>query len=178
MIIVKQSLINKTKIFLLNKLNCYLLDAQKQKMILQLGLIGRDSSWQMPIYISGAENVELGEKVSIAAYVHMWGQGGIKIGDRVMIGSNSSITTITHDYRRENMYQTVVKKPIAIEDDVWIGANSVILPGITIGKGAVVGAGSIVTKDVERFSIVFGCPAKHYKFREINNACCELVPKY
>lgn len=57
------------------------------------------------------------------------------------------------------------KMPPVIEDDVWIGSNAVILPGVTVGRGAVVGAGSVVTKDVKPYSIVGGVPAKHIKFR-------------
>lgn len=59
-----------------------------------------------------------------------------------------------------------IAKPVIICDDVWVGANSVILPGITIGKGAVVGAGSVVTKDVPAYAIVMGNPAKIKKYRE------------
>jgi acetyltransferase-like isoleucine patch superfamily enzyme len=58
-----------------------------------------------------------------------------------------------------------VKSKVRIEDDVWIGANSIILPGVTIGEGAVIAAGSIVTKDVLPFSIVGGVPAKLIKMR-------------
>lgn len=54
---------------------------------------------------------------------------------------------------------------IIIEDDVWIGANSVILPGVTIKKGAVVGAGSVVTKDVPSYAVVCGNPARVIKYR-------------
>lgn len=65
------------------------------------------------------------------------------------------------------MHQTLIKGSITIEDDVWIGSHTIILPDISIGKGAVVGAGSVVTKDIQPYSIVFGNPARHYKFREI-----------
>jgi acetyltransferase-like isoleucine patch superfamily enzyme len=124
--------------------------------------------FQMPIYVSGTETVEIGDDVSIAAYVHMWGEGGITIGNRVMIASHTTITSLTHDYNQANMYKSLIKNRVKIEDDVWIGSHCTILLGISIGKGAVVGAGSVVTKDVEPYSIVFGCPAKHYKFRKIN----------
>jgi acetyltransferase-like isoleucine patch superfamily enzyme len=63
------------------------------------------------------------------------------------------------------MYNTIVAKPIVIEDDVWIGTHSVIMPGVTIRKGAVVGAGAVVTKDVDAFSIVIGVPANALKLR-------------
>ena len=66
-------------------------------------------------------------------------------------------------------FSTPICKPIIIHDDVWIGSNVTILPGITIGHGAVIAAGSIVTKDVEPFSIVAGIPARKMRMRKINN---------
>jgi acetyltransferase-like isoleucine patch superfamily enzyme len=104
--------------------------------------------------------VELGDKVSLAAYVHIWGGGEVSIGDRVMVGTHTSITSLTHNYQEEEMYNTVVRKPVIIEDDVWIGSNCVILPGVKVGQGAVIGAGSVVTKDIHPHSVVFGVPAQ------------------
>ncbi|SJZ99176.1 maltose O-acetyltransferase [Sediminibacterium ginsengisoli] len=118
-----------------------------------------------PVCLEGMEFIELEEFVSIAAFVHMWGHGGIKIGNRVMIGSHTAISTITHDYSQEIMYDTVIAKPVIIEDDVWIGSHAVIMPGVTLGKGCVIGAGSVVTKDVPPGAIVTGVPAKIQKMR-------------
>lgn len=150
------------------KINTLLTESQKHFLISQLKSCGTNCSLYMPVYISGAENVEIGNNVSIAPYVHMWGEGGIKIGNRVMIASHTALTSLTHDYHQSELYSTLIKGTITIEDDVWIGAHTVILPNILIGKGAVVGAGSVVTKNVKPYSIVFGIPAKHYKFREID----------
>lgn len=83
------------------------------------------------------------------------------------IGSHTAITTLTHDHTREIMQATSVKEPVIIHDDVWIGAHCVIMPGITIGQGAVVGAGAVVTKDVEPHAIVAGVPARLLMYREI-----------
>ncbi len=115
--------------------------------------------------IQGSEFIELGNKVLIGTYTHIWGHGEIKIGSRMMIASHISITSLTHDYKRADMEATLVKGQVTIEDDVWIKSHSVIMPGIRIGKDAVVGAGSIVTKDIAPGLIVFGVPAKHHKFR-------------
>lgn len=86
-------------------------------------------------------------------------QGGIEIGDGSLIGHNVVLATINHDlrpaYNRKNHY-----KPVKIGRYVWIGSNSTILPGITVGDWAVIGAGSVVTKDVESFTIVAGNPAR------------------
>lgn len=115
---------------------------------------------QHPITVAGGSAVIIGNDVSIAAYVHIWGHGGVTIGDRVMIGTHTSITSLTHDYNEDVMRFSVVSRPVIIGDDVWIGSNCVVLPGLHIGNGCVVGAGSVVTKDVERFSIVSGVPAR------------------
>lgn len=148
-----------------NKMSSLIRESEKYLLIKSLKACGENCSFYMPIYIAGPENVELGDKVSIAPFVHIWGHGGLNIGNRVMIGSNSVITTLTHDYNQDVMFGTLIKKRIVIEDDVWIGAHSTILPGITVGKGAVVGAGSVVTKDVAPYSIVVGVPARCFKFR-------------
>src|SRR5438067_9573907 len=98
---------------------------------------GKRVSIQKPVSFHGSSCISIGDDASIAAFVHMWGWGEIVIGKRVMIASNSSITTITHDYHDSKMNKTIVLKKIVIEDDVWIGANSVIMPGVTLGKGCV-----------------------------------------
>lgn len=92
----------------------------------------------------------------------------ITIGDNVMIGSGCLITdTDSHPLhwkdRLEERNEMIMRSPITIENDVFIGARSIILKGVTIGKGAVVGAGSVVSKDVPPFAIVCGNPAKIVK---------------
>lgn len=85
----------------------------------------------------------------------------IIIGDRVLIGPNVGILTAAHpldvEYRKQGLEYAL---PILIEDDVWIGGNTTINPGVTIHKGAVIGSGSVVTKDVAEYSIAVGNPAK------------------
>ncbi len=84
-----------------------------------------------------------------------------------MIGSHTAISSITHDYYSEDMYSTTVVKPVVIGDNVWIGTHAVILPGITIGDGAVIGAGCVVTKDVLPYTIVVGVPGQTLKNRPV-----------
>jgi len=127
---------------------------------------GNDVSIRQPVCFEGQEKITIGDKVSIAAFVHMWGHGGIKIGSRVMIASHVAISTITHDHSREVMFDTLISKPIFIGDDVWIGSHAVILPGVTLGRGSVVGAGSVVTKDVPVDAIVVGVPAVVVNYRK------------
>lgn len=136
---------------------------------------GENVNFQLPIIITSPEQVEIGNNVSFAAYVHIWGAGSVKIGNRVMIGSHTAITSITHDYEEDIMYDKSLFKPVIIGNDIWIGSHAVIMPGINIGDGAVIGAGSIVTKDVEPFTIVVGVPAKFLKKRHISNLVENLI---
>lgn len=126
---------------------------------------GDGVSIQFPVMITHPESIEFGDRVSLAAFVHIWGKGGVTIGNRVMIGAHTAITSLTHDYNESDMYSSLVEKPVIIGDDVWIGSNCVIVPGVRIGNGAVVGAGSVVTRNVESNAIVAGGPARPIKLR-------------
>ena len=88
-----------------------------------------------------------------------------------MIASHVVITTLTHDYHEECMQGTLLQKAVVIEDDVWVGAYATIMAGVTFGKEAVVEAGSVVTKNVEPYSIVVvGVPANLLKYRPVLGA--------
>lgn len=137
------------------------------KLRKSLAACGHRTSIQWPVTISHPQMVQFGDDVSLAAYVHIWGGGGVYIGNKVMIGTHTSISSLTHDYTKEIMYNVMVRKPVVIEDNVWIGSNCVILPGVRIGSGAVVGAGAVVTKDVESNTIVAGVPARPIRRRLI-----------
>jgi len=89
--------------------------------------------------------------------------GGIKIGTNVLIGPGVKIWSVDHRFSSTDIpirCQGHTFSPVVIEDDVWIGMDSIILKGVTVGKGAVIAAGSVVTKDVPQFQIVAGAPAK------------------
>ncbi|MDX8339298.1 acyltransferase [Draconibacterium sp. IB214405] len=96
--------------------------------------------------------------------------GTIKIGANCLISQNITIVASNHETNKNDLIRnqpwSQENNTITIGDDVWIGANSVILPGVTISNGAVIGAGSIVTKDVPKFAIVAGNPARLLKYRE------------
>lgn len=126
--------------------------------------LGKRTYIDFPVKIKGKESVHIGNDVVINAFVHIWGHGGVFIGDRVLIAAHCSITSLTHDYNLSNFYNApAIRLKVNIEDDVWIGSNSIIMPGVTIKKGAIVGAGSVVTKDVEANTIVVGNPAREIK---------------
>jgi len=125
---------------------------------------GEEVRIHRPVSFQCPGGISLGDYVSIAAFVHIWGNGGVRVGRRTMIGSHVAITSITHDYRDPEMWRTQVLKPVDVGEDVWIGAHAVILPGVTVGNGAVIAAGSIVLQDVPAGSIVAGVPARIKKF--------------
>ncbi len=121
-----------------------------------------------PFYTDCGVNITLGKNVFINSNCKFQDQGGITIGDNVLIGHNVVIATINHDLnpkKRADMYP----KPVKIGSNVWIGSNVVILGGVTIEDGAVIGAGSIVTKDVPKNAVAFGSPCKVQKFIEGEN---------
>ena len=88
----------------------------------------------------------------------------VRIGDHVMIGPHTLITTVSHPLSaRERREYHAWAKPVTIGDDVWIGGNVTILPGVTIGDRAVIGAGSVVTEDIPADSVAVGAPARVVK---------------
>lgn len=121
---------------------------------------------QHPVVIEHSERVSIGRGCSIAAFLHIWGGGGVEIGDRVLIASHVSIVSETHDHTKHPMTESAVRKPVIIEDDVWLGTHCTIMPGVKVGRGAVIGAGAVVTKEVEPFSINVGVPARKVGERE------------
>lgn len=126
---------------------------------------GEQVELQIPICIEGANKVKIGHRVSMAAFVHIWGQGGVEIGDDTLIASHVSITSLTHDTTALLFSKSLISKSIFIGRNVWIGSHATILPGIQVGDGAIIGAGAVVTKDVPENTIVVGVPAKVIKNR-------------
>jgi len=106
---------------------------------------------------------------NINVHINASAGGVIRIGESCLIGPNVVMRTANHRYDKSNIFicrQGHVAGDIEIEDDVWIGANAVILGGIRIGKSSVVGAGAVVTKDIPSMAIALGVPAKVVKFRD------------
>ncbi len=121
-----------------------------------------------PFYTDCGKNIKIGKNVFINACCRFQDQGGIEIGDGALIGHNTTIATLNHDFdpaKRQNLTPSSVK----IGKNVWIGSDSTILPGVEIGDGAIIGAGSVVTKTVPANTISVGNPARVIKKIEVNN---------
>lgn len=115
-----------------------------------------------PLYIDYGKPVTIGEDCFIQQCCTFFGRGRITIGNGVFIGPKVNLITINHDVNPDNRSATY-GRPIVIEDKVWIGINSTILPGVRIGHGAIIGAQSVVTHDVPPMTIVAGNPARIIK---------------
>ena len=118
------------------------------------------------------EGLKVGDHSNIGPYCYIGCSGYIEIGNHVMISPRVSIYAENHvidDHTSTIKSQGVTRKNVKIEDDCWIAANSIILAGVTIGKGSVVAAGSVVTADVPPYSVVGGIPARLIKKRLPNS---------
>lgn len=114
----------------------------------------------------------INEKTSINRNFFINARGGLSIGKNVLIGPYVIIYTTNHIYSDISIpinEQGQTEEAVIIEDDVWIGAKAIILPGVNIGKGSIVAAGAVVTKDVPPYSIVGGIPAKIIRNRKVDN---------
>jgi len=110
--------------------------------------------------------IKISHNTTINKYVYIDGRGKLSIGENVSISPYVKIITASHDVNSAT-FEYIIKSTL-ICDYVWIGTEAIILPGVTIGKGAVIAAGSVVTKDVQPFDIVAGNPAKVIKQRNKN----------
>lgn len=115
------------------------------------------------VHIDSPSRLAVGRCSSINRGSILNAGGGISIGDNVLIGPGVIIYSQNHVFSDPDVainQQGYDEKPVVIEDDVWLGARTIILPGVTVRKGAVVAAGAVVTKDVGEYDVVAGVPAK------------------
>jgi len=135
-----------------------------RQMMAELTASEIDESFGMfpPFYTDCGKNIKIGKRVFINAGCQFQDQGGIEIGDDVLIGPQTIIATLNHDPNPEKR-GGMIPKPVKIGDKVWLGARVTICPGVTIGEGAIVGAGAVVTKNVPARTVVAGVPARTIK---------------
>jgi acetyltransferase-like isoleucine patch superfamily enzyme len=129
--------------------------------------IGRRSFIFMGAQFDTKGNFRLGDHSTINQRCRLDNRGGLEIGSNVSISAEVCILTADHDPKTADFAGR--NRPVHIHDYVFVGTRAMILPGVTIGRGAVVAAGAVVTKDVPERSIVAGCPAK-----QIGNRLGEL----
>lgn len=138
--------------------------------------IGRGSIINMNLYLVNAKQINIGVHTHINRNCFLDGRAGIIIGDSVSVSHNVSIITGGHDYNSSVFAGRYY--PITIGNYVWIGVNATILQGVTIGDGAVIAAGAVVTKDVPPYTVVGGVPAKIVGSRnkELKYQCRWSIP--
>lgn len=120
--------------------------------------ISRNTTILRGIYVYDPFNITIGQNCSINQNVVLDGRGGLDIKDRVNISPYAKIYTADHDAQCSNF--SYRSKKTTIHKYAWISTNSIILPGVVIGEGAIISAGAVVTKDVDAYTIVGGVPAK------------------
>jgi maltose O-acetyltransferase len=125
--------------------------------------------WVQPgVTVVSANRLRVGKHFGCNTGTYINAVGGVTMGDYVLLGSNVTISSGMHpiEGRQPPIFaRPTVPKPIRIEDDVWIGAGAVIMPGITLARGSVVGANAVVTRDTEEYSVNVGIPARKVRSR-------------
>jgi len=121
--------------------------------------VGERTVLRMPLVIYAPEQLRIGSDTGIGEFSVLRANGGLTIGNRVQIAAGCVLTTRGHPINPPRNGQNV-DAPIVIEDDVWLGAGAILLPGVTVGRGAIVAAGAVVTEDVAPLAIVGGVPAR------------------
>ncbi len=129
-----------------------------------LGHFGEGSLIEPPFYCAYGENIHIGDYTYLNFQCTILDCAPVRIGAHVMLGPLVQLYTAAHDLQAEARIQGwEVAKPITLEDNVWIGGGAIILPGVRVGRNAVVGAGAVVTRDVPANTVVVGNPAKVIK---------------
>lgn len=132
--------------------------------------VGDNVSIHEGCYILNPENLEIGNNVSIHPMCYIDATGGIEIGNDVSIAHGVTIMSTSHQYEDLSIPikdQEILFSKTKIGNDVWIGAKSLILYGKTIGSGSIVGGGTIVTDDIDHYTISVGNPGKILKKRKV-----------
>ena len=129
----------------------------------QMKSLGTTSRISHRVKVQAPQNISIGSKTHITNRTYLDGRGGITIGDNVLVGYESIIMTSARNFGDTETpinLQGSTRKPVIIGNDCWLGARAIVLPGVTIGDGAVVGTAAVVTKDVPALAVVGGVPAR------------------
>lgn len=130
---------------------------------------GHDINVEKGAFFGSGAGIRIGARSSIGVRAEILGP--VTIGRDVMMGPEVVILTNQHDTRRTDIPmidQGLTRQaPVTIGDDVWIGYRAILQPGVTIGHGAIIGAGAVVTRDIPPFAVVAGVPAKVLRYRQV-----------
>lgn len=161
---------------LLKQLNsCDYSDKESKHSVLKqlFGSMGESVHVDIDFHCEYGINIHVGDNVIINMNCTFVDNNRIDIGSRVLIASDVKIYTATHstdpsvrnhsNNPNPGSWCQTYSRPIVIEDEVWIGGGAILLPGVTIGKGSVIGAGAVVTKDIPPYSVAVGNPARVIK---------------
>lgn len=140
-------------------------ESERQDILQQLfGKFGQNSMIEPPFYCSYGQNISMGDHVFLNVLCTFLDTNKVQIGDHVMIGPSVHIYTAAHLLEAEGRNQGLeVARPVVVEDNVWLGGSAILLPGVRVGRNAVVGAGAVVTRDVPENTVVAGNPARVIK---------------
>lgn len=139
--------------------------------------MGRGVNVEQKAFFGDGRNIRIGDYSGLGINCRLYGP--VSLGKHVMMGPDVIIITSNHKSDRLDIPMTeqggTGPDPVVIGDDVWIGTRVIILPGVTIGHGAVLAAGSVVTKDVQPYAVVAGNPAKLIRYRnaQLKPACSD-----
>lgn len=131
--------------------------------------LGRRTIFYSGFYIANPECVSIGSNCTFARRLFITGAGGVRVGDWVGFGPDVKVWSVNHRFDDPDQpwqLQGWDKKPVVIEDDVWLGANVFVMPGVTIGKGTIVSASTVVARNVPPYAIVAGNPGRIVGWRK------------
>ena len=148
---------------LTSRLNVLPFDDDAGKAALFAQILGRPLPARVtifpPFFTDHGLNLDLGERVFVNQNCTFLDYAGIRLGERVMVGPKATFITVGHPVDTEERRVWLTGAPIDVEENVWIGAGAMILPGVSIGRDSVIGAGAVVADDVPAASLVTGTKA-------------------
>jgi len=133
------------------------------------GACGDSQTFQMNMRVTNPRKLRIGRRCNFGQGVFITAGGGVTLGDYVGMGPESKIWSVNHRFDDPDtpwLEQGYEYKEVVIGDDVWIGANAFVMPGVEIGKGAIISAGTVLSKSVPAFSIVAGNPGRVVGWRK------------
>lgn len=140
-----------------------------RRTIYPFAACGRDDLIMEGLWVEYPERLSIGDHVNVNRDCFINAAGGVTIGDWAMLGPRVVIYSQNHAIDRLDVPISLAaeeRAPVVIGADVWLGAAAMVMPGVTIGEGAVVAAGAVVTHDVPSRAVVAGVPARHLRWRE------------